>query len=971
MQARYSNAKRKKRSFAPLRETRILRKTPWHKFLAFLCMALNTYKQKRSFGQTPEPTGGKPKAGELRFVIQKHDASRLHYDFRLEMDGVLKSWAVPKGPSLDPTVRRLAMMVEDHPYDYRDFEGIIPEGNYGAGTVIVWDEGTYTPIENFPDKKSQEKYLLQELKKGSVKMVLHGKKLKGEFALVKTNGMGENSWLLIKHRDKYSTDADITEKDKSVQSGKTLDKIAATSKKTWGRKTIEPGATVKDKVPAPTKKSAPKKVAVKRPVKKAATTKTTEKKSAPAKKKVIANLTDAPKAAFPKTISPMLATLVDKAFDEPGWLYEIKWDGYRAVAMCNKSEVNIISRNNKSFNDKFYPVLEAVKQWGIYGVVDGEIAVVNDKGISNFGSLQNWRSEADGELIYYVFDLLWLDGHDLTELPLIRRRELLQQRLPKEDGIIRMSENFSSSATEFLEAARSMGLEGIIAKKENSTYHMGDRSRDWLKIKVNKRHEVVIGGFTRNEGSPKTFSALLVGVHENGKLEYTGKIGTGFSDKLQKEMMTKFKPLITDKVPFTSTPDVNKPSRFRPDPPHATVTWLKPELVCEVSYAEITSDGVMRHPSFEGMREDKKAKDVMRETATSTKDVIKPAAKKAAAKKPTSGKSSPAVTDAKDRPDAEKILKPVKEEGRKSLLNPTEETQVKKINGHNLKFSHLSKIYWPKEKYTKRDLLNYYYQVAPYIIPYLKDRPQSLNRYPNGIGGPSFYQKDVTGKAPDWIGLFPYTTSEDEDKNYMTCNKDADLLYMVNLGCIEMHPWNSTVQKPDNPDWCLIDLDPSDKNTFEQVIEVAQTTKKVLDEIGVKGYCKTSGSTGMHIYIPLLPKYTYDECQLFGRWIATEVHERLPEITSIERIVKKRKGKLYVDFLQNRPGATLAAPYSARPKPGATVSMPLHWEEVKKGLQLKDFTIKNAMERIKREGDIFKPVLGKGIDLAKILNKIS
>jgi bifunctional non-homologous end joining protein LigD len=352
----------------------------------------------------------------------------------------------------------------------------------------------------------------------------------------------------------------------------------------------------------------------------------------------------------------------------------------------------------------------------------------------------------------------------------------------------------------------------------------------------------------------------------------------------------------------------------------------------------------MRHPSFEGMREDKKARDVMRETPIKMKEAVK--------------KSS-------------KLIKPTKDTGRKTLLNPTEETQVKKINGHEMKFSNLSKIYWPKEKYTKRDLLNYYYQVAPFILPYLKERPQSLNRYPNGITGESFYQKDVTGKAPDWIEVFPYTTSEGEDKNYMVCNKEADLLYMANLGCIEIHPWSSTRANPDNPDWCLIDLDPSDKNTFEQVITVAQTVKQVLDEIKVEGYCKTSGSTGMHVYIPLKPEYSYDECQLFGRWIATQVNERLPDITSIERIVKKRRGKLYVDFLQNRPGATLAAPYSARPKPGATVSMPLHWEEVKKGLALKDFTIKNSVERIKREGDIFKPVLTKGIDLAKVLSKLS
>ncbi|MBO9570835.1 MAG: DNA ligase D [Chitinophagaceae bacterium] len=905
-------------------------------------MALTKYKQKRSFKDTPEPTGGKSSAKELRFVIQKHDASRLHYDFRLEMEGVLKSWAVPKGPSTDPAVKRLAMMVEDHPYDYRNFEGIIPEGNYGAGTVIVWDEGTYTPIEEFKTKKEQEKHLLKQLKEGNLKFVLNGEKLHGEFALVRTNGMGENSWLLIKHKDKFAAKSDITKKDKSVLSGKTLAKVAVTTDKIWESNRSKTTKKIPLQSSSKGKSQSP-------PFSKG--------ESGLAKKKPDTDLSEAPKFPFPKTVSPMLATLVDKPFDEPGWLYEIKWDGYRAIALCDKKETNLISRNNKSFNDKFYPVYNAVKEWGIYGVVDGEIAVINNKGITNFGSLQNWRSEADGELVYYVFDILWLDGHDLTELPLIKRREILKAQLPGE-GIIRMSESFESTATEFMQAANEMGLEGIIAKKADSPYIQGDRTRNWLKIKVNKRHEVVIGGYTVNDGTSKLFSALLVGVYENGRLEYTGKIGTGFNEKTQKEMMKLFKPLITKKVPFAEEPDYNKPSRFRPNPPHATVTWLKPELVCEVSYTEITSDKVMRHPSFEGMREDKKAKDVVMEKPVETKKAVKQAEKKSAEK-------APAKKSAVD-----KLVKPSSSTDRKTLLNPTEETQVKKINGYELKFSNLSKIYWPKEKYTKRDLINYYYQVAPYILPYLKDRPQSLNRYPNGITGPSFYQKDVKGKAPDWIDTMPYTTSEDEDKLYMLCNKEADLLYMVNLGCIEIHPWSSTASKPDNPNWCLIDLDPSDKTSFDDVIKTAQTVKSILDAIGVEGYCKTSGSTGLHVYIPLLPKYSYDESQLFGRWIATQVVEQLPEITSVERVVKKRRGKLYVDFLQNRPGATLAAPYSARPKPGATVSMPLHWDEVKKGLSIKDFTIKNAMERLKANGDIFKPILAKGLDLKKVLSKL-
>lgn len=635
-----------------------------------------------------------------------------------------------------------------------------------------------------------------------------------------------------------------------------------------------------------------------------------------------------------------MATLVDKPFDEAGWSYEIKWDGYRAVALVNEGEVNLLSRNDKSFNKKFYPITASLEKFKINTVIDGEVVVLNEHGIANFGSLQNWRSEADGELIYYVFDILYLNGEDLKDLPLSKRRAMLKRHLPA-SGNIRLSEDFNTTATDFLANASRMGMEGIMAKKIDSTYAEGERSRSWLKIKANKRHEVVIGGYTRNEGSSKIFSSLLVGVYEGAKLHYIGKIGTGFKEETQQKILAKMSKLKSAKVPFIEEPDINKPSRFQPNPPKAKATWLKPQLVCEVSYAEITGDGVMRHPSFEGMRTDKKAKDVIREKAVSATKL-----------------------------DTGKYTKPITDKSRKTFLNPTDETQVRKLNGHELKFTNLSKVYWPKEKYTKRDMLNYYYQVAPYILPYLKDRPQSLNRFPNGIDGKSFYHKDVTASAPDWVKMEPYTTGEGEKKNFLVPEDESAILYMANLGAIEMNPWNSTIHKEDYPDWCLIDLDPSEKTTFEQVIKTAQVTKEVLDNLGVKSYPKTSGSTGIHIYIPLGAKYDYDQCQLFGKVIATQVNHILPDITSIERIIKNRKGKLYVDYLQNRPKATLAAPYSLRPKPGATVSMPLHWEEVKKGLKMKDFTIENSIARIKNEGDIFKPVLGKGIDLNKILKKI-
>jgi bifunctional non-homologous end joining protein LigD len=880
-------------------------------------MSLSTYKKKRAFAQTPEPTGGKSSGDELRFVVQKHAATNLHYDFRLEMDGVLKSWAVPKGPSTDPSVKRLAMMVEDHPFDYRTFEGVIPKGQYGGGTVMVWDEGTYELAEgNFTTKKAREKELLHQLHKGKIVFNLNGEKLKGQFALVKSSYRGENSWLLMKVKDKYAKTTEILKKEKSVVSGRTLKQIESDdSSAVYGKATKKSSAVQKNIKPL-------------------------------SGKKAIANT--GKKMKFPTTLQPMLATLVDKPFDEEGWLYEVKWDGYRTIALLNGKNTDLRSRNNKSFNEKFYPVYAALKDLKINAILDGEILVADEEGLSNFGKLQNWRSEADGELKFYVFDILWLNGYSLMELPLNERREKLISTLPAHP-MIHISQTFDTTGTEFFEAAKKMKLEGIMAKKADSLYTPGSRSKEWLKIKAAKRHEVVIGGYTQNEGSPKHFSALLAGVYEKNKLVYTGKIGTGFSEQTQKEMMKRFKPLITKTNPFTVEPDVNKPSRFRSHPPRATVTWLKPKLICEVSYTEMTTDGVMRHPSFEGMREDKKAQDVHPEKPLSTKQLLK---------------------NKNHVPDEKKILIKNGKTERKTLLNPNDQQQKRKISGHELSFTNLSKLYWPKEKISKRDMLNYYYQVAPYILPHLKDRPQSLNRHPNGINGKSFYQKDVTGKVPDWIKTFPYRSAEDErDKNFMVCTDEASLLYMASLGCIEMNPWSSRIQSPDHPDWCIIDLDP-DKNKFDQVIEAAQVTRQVLESAGVTSYCKTSGSTGLHVYIPLEAAYTYESSKEFARMIVTFVHEQLPGFTSIERATAKRKGKIYLDFLQNRPQATLATVYSLRPKPGATVSMPLHWEEVKKGLSMHDFTIHNALSRIKQEGDLFKPVLGKGISMKAVIAKL-
>jgi bifunctional non-homologous end joining protein LigD len=893
-------------------------------------MSLSLYKKKRSFKNTPEPSGSlkaKP-GGSLLFVIQKHHASHLHYDFRLEMRGTLKSWAVPKGPSMNPDDKRLAMLVEDHPFDYKDFEGIIPKGNYGAGTVIIWDNGEYEPTEKTGNAKDDEKKLLHDFHKGTLNIILNGKKLKGQFALVKTKGREDNAWLLIKKNDSHAKRTDITLKDKSVVSNKTIEQVKANRNAKQWISNKDSGGRLKVKAS---------------PV---ATT-STSANYAEVAKQLLSSVKGKKKTAFPKNIKPMLATLVDKPFEAEGWSYEIKWDGYRALAYRNNNSTELKSRNNNSFNEQFYPVYEAIKNWDIKAVVDGEIVAANEKGIASFQQLQNWRSEADGELLYYVFDILWLYGYDLTALTLVERRNIVRQLIPP-DNLIRFSESFETSAEEFFEAAKKLGIEGMIAKKEDSEYITDSRTKNWLKIKSGKRHEAVIGGYTRNQDSSKLFSALLLGVYENNKLRFIGQAGTGYSQAMQKEILAQLKPLETKDCPFAELPIVNKPTRFRPNPPKASVVWVKPKLVAEVQYQELTSEGVMRHPSFQGLRTDKKAKDVTLELPA---DV--------APKK----KTSKNVIEKKIRPGK-------KTPERKTLVNPHEKSQAKKIDGRELQFTNLDKIYWPKEKISKGDMLNYYYQVAPYILPYMKDRPQSLNRHPNGINGPSFYQKNVASKIPSWLTTHNYkNTSKEGNKKFLVCSDEASLLYMANLGCIEMNPWHSRIHAPDYPDWCVIDLDP-DTNPFSQVIETANVIKNILDAVEVNAYPKTSGSTGIHIYIPLGAKYDYDQSKMLAELIVSIAHRELSKFTSLERSPAKRKGKIYLDFLQNRPIQTIAAPYSLRPKPGATASAPLHWEEIKEGLSIKDFTINNMPDRIREQGDIFQAVRGKGIHLEKVIKKI-
>lgn len=658
--------------------------------------------------------------------------------------------------------------------------------------------------------------------------------------------------------------------------------------------------------------------------------------------KILSSFEKKKKTSFPASIQPMLAKLVDEPFEKDEWLYEVKWDGFRTLAYIHNEKVNICSRNDKSFNERFYPLYEMLQKWDINAVFDGEIVVINKKGMPDFGALQTWRSEADGQLAYYIFDILWMENYDLKEVDFKDRRKVLEA-VVEENKMIKVSQTFNISGKEFFSLVDQMKLEGIIAKKTSSPYQEGKRTNNWLKIKAQRFQEAVIGGYTRNENTSKKFSSLLVGIFEGEEFISLATVGTGFTNKLQTEILKKLEPLKIEECPFKQPPEYNKPSRFRPNPPKADVFWVKPEVVAEISYRTIAPDGSFRHPSFKGIREDKNAEEVTLELASHTPDLIKK----------------------EDKKITEKIISKPGNFVRKTLLNPNEETQVRSVGGTDLKFTNLSKIFWPKSNISKRDMLNYYYQVVPYILPYLKDRPQTLHRFPNGIEGKKFYQKDVKGKVPDWLNTFGYYSHGDQrEKEFLVISDEKSLLYTANLGCIEMNPWSSRADTPDNPDWCIIDLDP-DQTTFEEVIKAACVTKEILDAIEVECYCKTSGSTGLHIYIPLNGDYTYEDSKEFGRAIAKVVQSEIPSFTTIERYTANRQGKMYIDFLQNRPQATVAAPYSIRPKPLATVSMPLHWEEVQKGLKIQDFTIKNAISRIDEHGDIFTGVLDDKTDIDK------
>ncbi len=690
-------------------------------------------------------------------------------------------------------------------------------------------------------------------------------------------------------------------------------------------------------------------------------------------------------------ISAMLAKETEKPFSKVDWIYEIKWDGYRAIAEVNKENVKLYSRKGNSFLSAYPEVVEELSKMKLNAVLDGEIVVLNEQGNPDFHKLQEYGLNKGFPLHYYVFDLLELDGKKLYSTPLIERKKLLSEII-KKNPVIKYSDHVEESGEDFFDIIKEKNLEGIMAKRTGSEYYPGKRSADWLKIKHHKSEEAIIAGFTAPRGGRKYFGALVLGTMVNGKLTYAGHSGSGFDTELLKDMAAKLQPLIREKSPFDERVKTNMP-----------VTWVEPKYVCEIKFTEWTSDGKLRHPIFLRLREDKVAQDVNTQFINAGKmelDIsvesdplaaeekpLKKASKKTTGKKETDkteirAKKAPPTTTSKQAPDKEKpaqLIESKKVKQTKAANNDkevvnNEKEKVYKFGKAELKTTNRTKVFFPDEGITKGDVIDYYEQMGDLIIPYLKDRPESLFRTPNGINQKGFFQKDAGDEAPSWVKHIPlYSDSVKKDIDYILCNDKATLLYLANLGCIEINPWHSRIKSLDNPDYIIIDIDPSDNNTFDQVIEAANVVKGILDKAGAMSICKTSGASGLHVYVPLGKKYDYDHAKDFANLVCIMANQLIPEFTTLERSLAKRsKDKIYMDYLQNRKGQTIACVYSLRPKKGATVSTPLDWSEVKEGLTPKDFTIKTIPERLKKVGDLFAPVLDSknAVDLAKCLENL-
>jgi bifunctional non-homologous end joining protein LigD len=831
-------------------------------------MALDEYNRKRDFAATPEPGGDtgtarkRSKARALQFCIQKHDATRLHYDFRLELDGTLKSWAVPKGPSLDPKSRRLAVHVEDHPLEYATFEGSIPKGHYGAGDVIVWDRGIWVP-EGDPE---------EGYRKGKLKFSLEGEKLGGTWNLVRTRmDGGKEQWFLIKSND----DAARPESEYNV--------VEALPDSVLSDRTLIPRTRGKAKAEA---KPAPVKTPARRQSRKAEASVT---------------LSGAKKAPLPETLKPQLATLVESAPDGD-WRYEIKFDGYRIMARIESGKVKLFTRNGHDWTQKMPQQAEALGGLGLESAwLDGEVVVPNEEGTPDFQALQNaFEAGRSGRIIYYLFDVPYLNGMDLREVPLEERRAALNQIIETDESeLLRFSADFNEQPESMLESACQMKLEGLIGKRAGSTY-VSRRSNSWVKIKCKHRQEFVIVGYTDPKGTRSGFGALLLGLHDDqGELQYAGKVGTGFNQATLKSLHAKLEPLEVKKSPLAKAP------------PAADVRgahWLKPELMCEVAYAEMTRQGVVRHSVFHGLRSDKPAEAITHERPAD------------AGKAPRSAK--PRQTAAPASASAA---------GKIKISNP--ERVIDKSTGA-----------------TKMELARYYAEVAPWALPHLHQRPVALVRAPEGIDGELFFQKHT-----EKLGI-PHITQLDtalfpDHAALLTIESVEALVSAAQMGTIELHTWNAVAPDLEHPDRFVLDLDPDEALPWKRMIEATQLTQTLLDEIGLQSYLKTSGGKGLHVIVPLYATHSWAEVKAFSQAIARYMAKLMPHHFSAVSGPKNRVGKIFIDYLRNSQGASTVAAYSVRAREGLAVSVPIHRDELAelKGANL--WTIRNLMSRLEEQGD--------------------
>jgi bifunctional non-homologous end joining protein LigD len=915
---------------------------------------LEEYRRKRDFSKTPEPPPADAGAAEknLVFVVQQHAARRMHWDFRLEVDGVLKSWPLPNGPSLDPKVKRMAVMTEDHPYDYRTFEGVIPKGEYGGGQVIVWDEGIYTPDEDgetsWNDKEEGSRRMLEAIERGKVSFTLRGHKLRGSFALIKTK-YEKNSWLMIKHRDEHATERDVLEQDASVVSGLTIRDLKE------GR-LPNVAATSLESVPS------------------------------------------ARKAPFPdsKKLRPMLATLTDKAFDSPGWLWEPKLDGIRILAYLRDGNVELRSRRGVDVTQQYPRLVADLKSQPVQSMVlDGEVCALDEAGVPRFQLLQprinlvkgvdHRRVDAELPVVYFAFDLLYLDGYDLKDTPLRERRALLERRLYV-DGI-RLVSSFEGDGRDVAEGAQALGFEGVVGKRADSRYAAGERARTWLKIKTIREQDFVVAGYTRGEGARRsTFGAVAIGYYDDdGVLHYAGNVGSGFDDAELDAMYRRLKDTTLTENPFAeSVPDV---------------TFCRPEVVIQVRYTEWTRDDRLRAPVFIGVRTDIIPREVRREAAVAVADV--PEVRSGVADGGGASVAGPGVVGLPETGLAREVAAVLSQ-----LRTPKQNITVE-AGGEEVKLTNLDKAFWPAygdtPPLTKRDLIEYYVKLAPGLLRHLKDRPLTLTRYPNGITAKPFYQKHYEQPIPPYVETVAiWSGSNQEDGEYILCNNLATLVWLAQLADLELHAWMARVDpEPDAhgrttgfagseealdrsalnyPDYMVFDLDPYiysgkegkgdepeyNKRGWEKTVETALNLKALLDQMRLSSFIKTSGKTGLHVYLPILRHFDYDEVRVFTQTIGRFLVQEHPQDVTMEWDTSKRKGKVFFDHNQNTRGKTLAAQYSLRPTAWAGVSTPITWSELEK-VDPTAFNLRTVPERVDCLGDLWADILSHKSDIAALL----